>query len=489
MSGELKDTESVFISAPIDGLNLRLSPYQVSPTEAIQLDNYLVYDWGIRECGNMTSITNPEGANAVGQIVFFKNASGTSMQLICVNNKIYSTNSSSWTAPTNLTGALTITTNAWRYNFFNKNIFLYNGTDAPLAYDIVAGTLAAAGWTGPTVANLIQGWNYKQRQYAVLKNSTSFYYGGVGSITGAVTQFDIGQFTQLYGNLLFGTTWSVNQGDTNEDMCVLVTDAGEILLYSGDYPAAANWQLKTRVQIPMPVGNQAFINFGQDVLIATTRGVISLRNVISAQAQGEQYYNVSFKLANAFGSANVPPIKDPIQPFIYFPTSDSRYVYALNYERGAWSRIDTSVSGSTISAMSFFDTGTEGKYFVIGYASGTVQEIDDTAGNTATHAWRSGFLSIEPKKQKAIKMIRVLGRNISGTGQFVNTVAARMDTLSGNVTTDSRTTAIATTAYIDQELFCPGIGKRPSIIFTKTSTGEQNELAGYDLFFKMGGVH
>lgn len=474
---------SFFIQAPIDGLNLRDAPYAVSPTEAIQLDNYLVFDWGIRETGAFTSLTHP-AAGTIGQLVFFKNQNATPTQLICVANKVYSTTSATWGSPTNLTGALTITSDAWRYAFWKKRIFLVNATNVGLIYDIAGATLAADTWTGLTTDNASQVFSFKQRLYYIEKASTSMWYGPESSVSGALTEYDVEEFLEDYGTLVFGTSWSVNQGNYNEQLLILVSSAGEVLIYSGDSPVADNWQLVTRVSIPVPIGNQAFIRLGQDVLICTTRGVVSLAAVVAGRADQEKYFNVSGKIADQFGVVvNVPPIKDPRRPFIYFASSAAQYIYVLNFERGAWSRIDTNISSGTISAMSYYDNGTIGQYLNVSYSNSTSALLDDTTGNTAAHAWRTGFMPIEPHKFKQVNKVRAIGRNTAGTAQFVNTIACRYDNLTSNTASDTKTSSTSSTSYLDQELQPVGVGRRPSLIFTKTSTGEQNELVGCDVYY------
>lgn len=478
-----------FVPAPIDGLNLRNSPYNLSPTEAQQLDNYLVFDWGIRETGAFTSLTHPT-SGTIGQLIFFTNQNGTATQLICVGNKVYSTTSATWGSPTDLTGALTITSNSWRHAFWKKRVFMVNATDVGLIYDIAGATLAADTWTGLTTDNASQVFSFKQRLYYVKKASTSVYYGGVGGVSGALTEYDVSSFFEHYGTILFGTSWSVNQGNYNEQLFVLVSSAGEILVYSGDSPAADNWALVTRVTIPTPIGNQAFIRLGQDLLISTVRGVVSLATVIAGRQDEERYFNISGKIADQFGiSVNVPPIRDPRRPFIYFASSSAQYIYVLNFERGAWSRLDTTIGSGTISAMSFFDQGTVGNYLNVSFSNSTSKLMDDSTGNTVAHAWRTGFLGVEPNKVKQVEKVRAIGRNTAGTSQFVNTIACRFDNLTDNTASDTKSASTSSTNYLDHELAPVGIGRRPSLIFSKTSTGEQNELVGCDVFYtQIGGV-
>lgn len=489
--------KSIILPAPIDGMNLRASPHQLQPTEARDLDNYLIFDWGIREAGSRGTLTNPSGASkAVRTIVSFKSGE-TQKQLICTTDKVWVTSSSSWTAPTDKTGALTITTGQWQYTFFNKKIFLQNGTDDSLVYDIATDALTASGFTGlsPDDQVLIAPWNYKSRLYSAEQSGSRYAYTNtVDAVSGAMTLVDLGPVFLQTGVLLFGTSWSVNQGLANEELCVFVSSMGDVLVYSGDYPGASNWQLINRVVIPTPTGNRGFIRFGQDVLIVTVRGVVSLAKVIAAQSQDEEYYIISSKLGDVFSGADVKPALDPRQPFIYFAGTSAGKIYVLNYERGAWSTL--SLDATNITTFGFFDSGTAGNYLIIGQSDGSVKRLDDSAGNTVTHVWKPGYTDCgSPLVQKTVTGVRVIGRNISGSNSnFVNTVGVATDfteqTFPSNGQ-DTKTTAVTGTPsnYTYQELTPSAVGVYLSPTFTKTSASEQNEIASAEMFFETGGVH
>lgn len=479
--------KSFFLPAPTDGLNLRASPYELKITEAQQLDNYLVYDWGIRETGSYGTLTHP-ASGIVKQLICFKDDNGAALELICVANKVYLANNPNWTTPTDMTGALTITSDAWRYCIWNKRIFMVNSTDAGLIYTIAGGSLAADTWTGLTTDNASQVFAFKQRLYYIEKNSTSFWYGPESSVSGALSEYDVSDFLEDYGTLLFGTSWSVNQGNYNEQLFIIVTSAGEVLVYSGDSPEADNWALVTRISIPMPIGNQAFTRLGQDLLICTSRGVISLAAFLAGRGDNESYYLVSGKLADTLGTAaNVPPIRDSVRPFMYFPSSSSQYVYALNYERGAWSRINTGVSSSTITAMAFYeDTSGTGAFLNMSFANSGSRRVLE-GGNTESHIWRSGFLAVEPDKYKQVQKMKVIGRNTFGTDRFSATASVAFDVLTATTESDTKTVSTTSTDYTSVELQPPGIGRRPSVYFSKTSASERNEIVGCDMFYTYTG--
>ena len=480
------------LPAPIDGINLRKAPHELAPTEARVLENYLIFDWGIRECGNTGTLTNPgTSAKPVKTIIPFKSVTGTAKQLICTTDKVYVTSSSSWGSTTDKTGALTITLGTWQYEYFNKKIFLHNGTDDALVYDIAGDTLTASGFTGlsPDDQVLIAPWNYKNRLYSIEQSNPRFAYTNSNdAVSGAMTLIDLAPVLLQTGPLLFGTGWSVNQGVANEELCVFVSAMGDVLVYSGDNPSADNWQLVSRVSIPMPLGNRAFLRFGQDVLIVTTRGVVSLARVVTAQEKREEYFVISSKLGNSFTGANVKPAVDPRQPFIYFAGASAGVVYILNYERGAWSTM--TLPANSINSLAFFDSGTEGQYLIVGQSDGSVIRVDDSGGNSMAHTWRPGYMDFGSAQKKKISAIRVIGRNISGSDLFSNTIniASEMNDATPSVA-DTRTTTGIGTYYTYQELQPSGIGKFVCPMFAKASTGERNEINGAEIYYEEGGFH
>ena len=74
------------------------------------------------------------------------------------------------------------------------------------------------------------------------------------------------------GKLLFGASWSIDAGDGIDDKCVFVTDLGEVLVFTGSNPGdAANWRQEGRYQIGAPLGMNAHMLLGGDLIIAHGR--------------------------------------------------------------------------------------------------------------------------------------------------------------------------------------------------------------------------
>ena len=84
------------------------------------------------------------------------------------------------------------------------------------------------------------------------------------------------------GKLLFGATWSIDAGDGIDDKCVFCTDQGELLIFTGSDPSdATNWRQEGRYTTSPPMGMNAHMAVGGDVLIATVDGIIPISAAIT----------------------------------------------------------------------------------------------------------------------------------------------------------------------------------------------------------------
>lgn len=493
MSGEPTKVKQFYIPAPIDGINKRAAPHQLQPTEARELINYYINDSGITEGGAFLDITDGT-FGGVFTLVPYGQVSASNLLAVTENYKLLRMDGVAFGGATDITGALTITDRRWQYCFFNDYIFLFNGTDPGIIYNPAAGTAAAHGLTGPApdADVLVQGWNYKNRLYAVQANSTLVWYGAVGAITGAMTSFDLGQVLENYGNIVFGTTWSINQGTTNEDLWVVVTTCGEVLIYSGDYPAAANWQLINRITIPVPVGNRAFVRVGQDVLIVTRLGVVSLSAVVANRESTNSYFTVSAKLGGFYNWVDCVPEKDQNKPYIYFSAFEITpglvvhpYILVLNIERGAWSALDPDLDSY---ALAFAQ-----KYATDGYCitsdGDAVKLLDNSQQSGVAHTWRTGWLNFGTNVLKKIKSLRLILRNLTGSITANNRALIGGDFTEPTTGESVRSKTLTSQTYYTEELSPQSpTAARLSVVFQKTSlSSEYNELLGADVFYQEGG--
>lgn len=165
--------------------------------------------------------------------------------------------------------------------------FLYavNGTDPARLFDGATWTqitgVSTPAITGVTTSLLSQVWSYANRLFFVEKNTLNAWYLPVDSIGGAAAKFSLAGVFQQGGSLLFGARWSLDAGNGLDDKCLFVTDKGEVAVYEGTNPAsAADWRLAGLYTMRRPLGLNAYMQAGGDLLIATEAGLIPVSSAI-----------------------------------------------------------------------------------------------------------------------------------------------------------------------------------------------------------------
>ena len=156
-----------------------------------------------------------------------------------------------------------------------------NGADLHQTFNGTAWAQNSPAITGTTSNNFSHVWSYKSRLFFVKKGTKTACYLPVDSIGGIAAAFSLDGIFKRGGALLFGATWSLDAGDGLDDKCVFVSTAGEVAVYEGSNPASAtDWSLIGRYDISQPMGMNAIMQAGGDLLIACVDGVIPISEAI-----------------------------------------------------------------------------------------------------------------------------------------------------------------------------------------------------------------
>jgi hypothetical protein len=169
--------------------------------------------------------------------------------------------------------------------------FLYavNGADDAQLYDGAIwkpiNTLTSPAITGIATASFSFVWSFASRLFFVEKNSMSAWFLPVDSIGGLAQEFSLAGVFQEGGSLLFGGKWSMDSGDGLDDKCVFVSTEGEVAVFQGTNPgAAAEWQKVGVYKITEPVGPNATMQAGGDLLIAVADGIVPISEAVNKDA-------------------------------------------------------------------------------------------------------------------------------------------------------------------------------------------------------------
>lgn len=175
---------------------------------------------------------------------------------------------------------------------FNYKTYLGFNVEAGVANEAAkvssAGVISLMGFTySGNAFSATASCEYKGRVYHW--NGATLYYSSLGAITGAcdsVSLTDFFKYSSYRGPLL--TVLSSPGERASETYLVVGNLAGEILVYAGDYPASATWNLVGKYKIPPLMDFRAYIEIDNDVWILTSSGIVSLRNLMNS---GERALN------------------------------------------------------------------------------------------------------------------------------------------------------------------------------------------------------
>lgn len=226
-----------------------------------------------------------------------------------------------------------------------------NGSDPRLMYNGTAWTTSPAITFGSgdltTTNQFNYVWLFKNREFFIKNASMDAYYLPLNSFGGEAKPFPLGGVMKKGGSLLTGFSWSIESGDGLNDMCVFISTEGEVAVYQGDDPSSINsFSLKGVYQIGKPLGKNAWIRAGSDVLICTTDGFIPMSQVFQRDRQALSLVSVSREIedewrdaANATGTGwTVTQWPERNLVFITFPENsvvqDKSFV--LNVLTGKW---------------------------------------------------------------------------------------------------------------------------------------------------------
>lgn len=236
---------------------------------------------------------------------------------------------------------------------FQDNETITDGASGSATSNIPSGTSTASTVTvtGVATSALSQPWVYKERIFAVEKNTQSAWYLPVKSIGGAMTEINLGSVFRRGGVLLFGATWSLDSGTGLDDKCIFVSSLGEVAVYEGSNPSSAStWALIGVYDIGEPIDKHSWFRTGGDLAIITEDGIVPISQAIIKDRAALRLDAISFpiedawQLAVAQASASYPITatlwQNRTMLLVGVPTTDSgtNVAYVANARTGAWCR-------------------------------------------------------------------------------------------------------------------------------------------------------
>ena len=264
--------------------------------------------------------------------------------------------------------------------------FLYavNGTDEAQLYDgsswLAINAASTPAITGVLTSALSFVWSFANRLFFVEENTMNSWYLPVDSIGGAANSFSLAGVFQEGGSLLYGGKWSLDSGDGLDDKCVFVSTTGEVAVFQGTDPgSAADWQKVGVYKITPPLGMNATMSAGGDLLMATEDGIVPISEAVNKDVAALSLSAVTRNIEPEWKKEVIARKTLPWE-IVKWPTNNMMvvslpvpddgiepYCFVANLETGAWAKY---TEWNTRSIQIYADFG----YF--GTNTGTIHQME-----------------------------------------------------------------------------------------------------------------
>lgn len=287
------------------------------------------------------------------------------------NNKIWNVTSSGVPSAAAETCADDTADEAYLVKFGNRSAFTVEAdySDCGRVYDGSSWTAWGFTYDPGTGAAPIGGRvvvSFKGRVY--IFSGTGLYYSALAAVTGATTYVDFSTRLNESGSIVWAgvLTSPSNKGD--ELFLAFGNSKGEVLVYAGDNPGATNWEQVAYFKISPPLWYNSALQYNNDIWIATSTGIISVRKLFESSVGGQ------------IGNPDVVSVSSAINPYWIQLTSAST----------SW--------GHTRCSMAYWPEQNKVYVLMLGYigSDGTYisNEVTLFSYNAFTGAWMpSGVLS------------------------------------------------------------------------------------------------
>lgn len=311
------------LSAPMGGINRADSASAMSATDCLSLRNMCGSRYGLKvRPGHREWCTGlgAEPVQAVRSILSFAGSTDDSLAdrlFACTTSGIWDVTTSSsspsrtYDFPTSNassgrgvgTGFVTIAGHFYAYCDEENGYILY--TQSTDTWGLVAGGAGAGEINGVDPRNLAFVTLWKSRLLFVEKDSANMWYLPVGQVTGTVTKFDWGN-KFLYGGALVGLwNWTIDGGVGVDDYLVAVSRGGDVAVYYGTDPSDVDAFAQKGMWFVggIPAGRRIATNFGGDILLLSSLGVVPLSKLLAGGELASQDAYATRKLGPLFAES------------------------------------------------------------------------------------------------------------------------------------------------------------------------------------------
>lgn len=285
---------SAIQSPPLRGWNARDALSGMEAGDAIRLDNVICRPYGLEiRPGKQRWLTGCNGA--VETLMVYGAKNGDQRLFAATPTAIYDVPRGRVTNILANTVTMTpdvsgLTSGLWSWDqLTNAGVTLLvcaNGADGVRTYDGTEWRTSAITCGAPNTTldpNLLDGVIVHQRRLFFFEKGTlRLWYLPLGHIGGAAQLIDLGGEVTQGGEIIALTTMSNDGGRGIDNSLVVVTSAGEMVVFAGVAPErAATWKKTGAWPVPPPVGKRCFAQYGGDVVYLSTVGALPVSQILA----------------------------------------------------------------------------------------------------------------------------------------------------------------------------------------------------------------
>lgn len=368
---------------------------------------------------------------------------------------------------------------------------------------------------GVDPASLVSVTVFKSRVWFTEKNSARAWYLAAGAIYGTATQFEMGTKFRAGGSLVGLWNWTMDGGAGIDDKLVAISAGGDIVVWGGTDPASATTFGMQGVWYAgaVPSGRRIATNFGGELLLLSTVGVLPLSKLLSGNPDVDRSQYATTKIGNLFNalamgktalkgwSLRLHPEDNSL--IVTIPQLDGTQTNQLvmSLWNKSWSQYrDLPIySAEAWSGKLYFGT-VDGKVCINdGYVDGVTLASPDTY-TAIQWACLTSFQNLGNGRQKRIQMIRptILAQSASPSYQVAARYKYDLAELSpvalsaaaaGSWGVGLWGTALWAGEYATQQAATGAYGMGPEMaVAIRGTANSRTVLIGMDVFYDQGGL-
>jgi len=528
-------TEPIHIPAPIGGLNTVDPGFDLPELDCPLLYNMIGAENGLRvRLGYKEWCTGLVGAadNTVRSVLPFQGsgANGAKDRLFaCMSSQIYSVGASSAAPPSVLAFASAVGNAGWGQargvvNAANGHFLMYcdeeNGyhvyTETSDTWAKIVAGVGATDINGVDPAKFVFTAVWKNFVLFVEKDTSKMWFGGaVRSLFGTVTAWDFGAQFPHGGNLVGLWSWTIDGGIGIDDYLVAISSSGDVVIYKGTDPNSAATFAIVGVWFigGVPAGRRIAADFGGDLLILSSIGVIPLSKLVTGTDQTDTSQYATQKIGNLFNKlvSSTGTVKgwslrlhpEDASLLVMVPVADGQPTQqlAMSLRTRGWSRYrDLPILSAEGWGGKFYFGTADGRVCV---GTGNLDNVNLAATQFSLIKFSgiTGFQNGENARQKQISEIRATYLYEGGLLATAEQARFRYDLteVTPPSPVPSNNSNVFDTALFDTAVFggdfatqqiargAAGMGPDMAVAFAG-SAGSRTVLAGIDVSYTEGGM-